>query len=187
MGHRCQLDCALVPHQHLNNSMNIVWFNGPSSEALHWIPPQELEIGCNFIQKDRSVHHVCAYDRPVMERISPKPSTQCWTRPAMRSPGWCVLHSAKEYFCSGTMAVGLARELALRDVYVIGCDWDRNNISIYDHLYGRTRQPKKKSIPRRRYIEQVHRDIGLVFVSDHRIDMQVDQISHKEFLRKINC
>lgn len=165
----------------------IVWFNGPSSQALHHIQPQHREIGCNYIQTHRSVHHVCAYDRPVIQRIDLVKPTQYWTRPAMQQAGWRILHSPKEYFCSGTMAIGLARELAYTDVYVIGCDWDQNNISIYDHIYQRIRPPKKKSIPRRRYIEQVHRDIGLVFVSDHRIDMQVNQISTKEFLKKINC
>lgn len=165
----------------------VVWFNGPSARDLHHIAAQHREIGCNYIQTHRSVHHVCAYDRPVMERIALLPPTQYWTRPAMQRPGWRILHSPKEYFCSGTMAIGLARELGYRDVFVVGCDWDQNDISIYDHIYQRPRPPRKKSIPRRRYIEQVHRDIGLVFVSDHRVDMQVDQISHKEFLRNINC
>ena len=69
-----------VLFQQLNNSMNIVWWNGPSFRHTMHIPPQEMEIGCNFIQNHRPVRHVCAFDRQCVERIKNKPDVKFWTR-----------------------------------------------------------------------------------------------------------
>ena len=51
---------------------SIVWWNGPSVKQFYNIPPQECEIGCNFILDHRKVHHVCCYDKPTMDIIDKK-------------------------------------------------------------------------------------------------------------------
>ena len=181
------MDCVSVFRQHLNNSMNIVWFNGPSAKVLHTIPLQQLEIGCNFIEKHRPVHHVCAYDRQVLEAIKPKADVQYWTRRVMSQPNFKHVEYKHEIFCSGTLAMSLARQLQLDHVYIIGCDWQHTNASVYDNLYTwRNFQPKKNSIPRRKLLERMHTQMPITVVTDRPWKMSTDFISTKKFLKMIN-
>ena len=181
------MDCVSVPHQPVNNSMNIVWFNGPSAKSLHGIPPQALEIGCNFIERHRPVDHVCAYDRQVLEAIRPKQQIQYWTRRAMSHANFRQVEYRHEIFCSGTLALSLARQLELDHTYVIGCDWQHTNASVYDDLYTwRNYQPKKNSIPRGKLLERMHPHMPITMVTDRPWRMAVDFISTGKFLEIIN-
>ena len=69
---------------------SIVWFNGPSVKQFYNIPPQPLEIGCNFILDHRKVHHVCCYDQPAMQILAETPieGVKYWTRRIFGGPFW---------------------------------------------------------------------------------------------------
>ena len=167
--------------------MNIVWFNGPSAKPLHNIPLQDVEIGCNFIENNRAVHHVCAYDRQVLQAIKPKTDVRYWTRSVMSQPGFEYVKHKHQIFCSGTLALSLAHYLQLDHIYLLGCDWLETNASVYDHLYTwRNYQPKKNSIPRRKLLEQLHVQMPITVVTDKPWKMAADFLSTKEFLKIIN-
>jgi len=167
--------------------MNIVWFNGPSATDLHHISAQALEIGCNFIEQHRPVHHVCAYDRQVLETIKPQADVQYWTRRVMDHVNFKHVEYQHQIFCSGTLAMSLALQLKLDHVYVIGCDWQQTNASVYDSLYTwRNYQPKKNSIPRGKLLEQLHKKMPITVVTNKPWKMAVDFINTKNFLKIIN-
>ena len=47
----------------------IVWLNGPSrNDLLKAFPIQKNEIGCNFIRRDRPVHHVVSFDQGMVRQ-----------------------------------------------------------------------------------------------------------------------
>ena len=135
----------------------VVWFNGPSVRQFLDIPRQPLEIGCNFIEQHRQVHHVCAFDLPVMRSIEaagPDPAVSYWTRRKFGTPTFKTFDSPIRYkghigvsgFCSGTLALALALSLGATQIDLIGCDWSITNESVYDSDYTwRDRQPNKTS------------------------------------------
>ena len=146
----------------LNNSMqSIVWFNGPSVKQFYNIPPQECEIGCNFILDLRKVHHVCCYDKPTMDIIDKKEKAKevtYWTRKIFAKEGqWNIIKHIDPHFkqikdmnlhakrlkqllrlpnhCSGTLALIVAYMLGAEKLYLLGCDWTITNASVYDEQY----------------------------------------------------
>jgi hypothetical protein len=133
------------------------------------------------------MHHVCAYDRQVMEALKPKKNVQYWTRRVMSHPNFQHVQYKHAIFCSGTLALSLARQLQLDHVYVIGCDWQETNASVYDYLYTwRNFQPKKNSIPRKKLLERMHVDMPITVVTNRSWPMAVNFISVKKFLKIIN-
>lgn len=172
----------------LNIFMNIVWFNGPSATDLHHIPPQQLEIGCNFIQQHRPVHHVCAYDQDVITRVKTQPQVCYWTRRQMVREPFRLTPSDVEYSCSGTMALRLAVHLALKEIYVIGCDWEHTNHSLYDSVYTwRRHLPRKFTIARRKTLEATAQTIRVNIVSERNLPYQgIHTCKPADFLKIIN-
>jgi len=175
--------------QHLNNSMNIVWWNGPSFRHTMHIPPQEMEIGCNFIQNHRPVRHVCAFDRQCVERIKNKPDVKFWTRASVvndRYPHFKHLQSETNYYDSGTLALAVAMKHCVGPVYLVGCDWGETNSSIYDKLYTwRAQRPGKQTTAKCKLIEHMSKQIELIFVHDRPKDCfgsQVKWIKIADFL-----
>lgn len=172
----------------LNINMNLCWFNGPSARQFLHIPRQSFEIGCNFIEQHRPVDHVCAYDRQCLERIKPRPERQYWTRNALSHPGWKCTDSQHRSFDSGTLAMIVAHTLGLEHIYLIGCDWQHTNASIYDQLYEwRNYQPKKASLPKQKLLERLHSTMSITIVTDRPWRMGVDFLSPKDFSRTIRC
>lgn len=123
-----------------------VWFNGPSVRQFLDMPRQPMEIGCNFIEQHRSVDHVCAYDRPVIERLTKRGLTDhvsYWTRTLHRRDPWKTVESKITYgewrhhtgFCSGTLALALALQLGCERINLLGLDWQATNQSIFDKQY----------------------------------------------------
>ena len=143
----------------------VVWFNGPSACDFYSIPPQSLEIGCNFIERRRPVDHVCAYDGELIRRLVPQSDRGYWTRGAMLSPGWLQVPSDLEPSCSGTLALALAVHLSDQPIYVVGCDWQATDRSVFDAEYTwRPGTPRKVSNPRIKFVHGVMRDRPLRFV-----------------------
>ena len=63
---------------------SIVWFSGPSAMNLIDVIPYDryVEIGCNHFDQYRSVQHLVAYDRQVIQNYGEQ-NDQCeyWTQP----------------------------------------------------------------------------------------------------------
>lgn len=166
-----------------------VWFNGPSARQLHHIRPQPLEIGCNFIERHRPVHHVCAYDQDVITRLPAVEGVRYWTRRNLVNQQFQLTPSAIKYSCSGTMAIRLACHLGAQRIYVIGCDWEQTNASVYDSDYTwRPRQPRKYTLSRRETLVETARETELVLVSDRRVPYEgVKTIAIRDFLELVTC
>lgn len=121
-----------------------VWFNGPSARALHHIPAAACEIGCNYILDDRPVHHVCMFDRDVLNQIQIQQGVQYWTRKLHTTQTVHYFTSEVQSLCSGTLALTLALHLGMQEIFLFGFDWCINNDSIYDDQYRfRKRKPSK--------------------------------------------
>jgi hypothetical protein len=85
------------------------------------------------------------------------------------------------------MAIRLACHLAVERIYVIGCDWEHTNASIYDSAYTwRHQLPRKYTLARRETLVKTARETELVLVSDRRVPYAgVRSMSVKDFLEKI--
>jgi hypothetical protein len=167
--------------------MNIIWFNGPSAADFYHIN-SGFEIGCNFISDRRRVQHVCVYDGEVMSRLKIKDDVQYWTRKNFTTDVFKLVDTNTKYSCSGTMAVQLALNLELKDVYLLGCDWTHTDRSVFDNLYGwRTTLPKKVNNVRLKIIENIAPEINLIHVTDRPpIFAGVNIMSSRAFL-DITC
>ena len=155
----------------LNIFMVIIWYNGPSARPFHHIPAQSMEIGCNFIERDRSVHHVCAFDQQTIERMSPRSATQYWTRRRFARDRWQLVDSKLPYYCSGTMAIALAITLTREPIYVLGCDWGITNQSLYDTAYTwRQHQPMKMTQEKLQLMQRFCERHTITFVHTEKRD-----------------
>ena len=189
MGFHCSLTSLVFKYYMMKHGKKaIVWFNGPSATDLHHIPRQHTEIGCNFIEQHRSVHHVCAYDSPVLEAIQPKMDVQYWTRAQMVREPFRLTPSDVAYSCSGTMALRLAVHLGLSEIYVIGCDWEHTNHSLYDSAYTwRKYFPRKFTMARRRTLEATAQSLRVNMVSQRGMPYQgTHTVKPADFLEIIN-
>jgi len=153
--------------------MNIVWFNGPSAAQFHHIPAQACEIGCNFIQRVRAVHHVCAFDPQVIAAVDSQVSTaQYWTRPSLGSANWTTPDSTLSAYCSGTLALTLADALGLGHVHVLGCDWGVTNASLFDAAYTwRQTTPAKNNRYKIQLLERLSTRLKITIVADEYRDL----------------
>jgi len=177
-----------------------VWFNGPSAKALHGIPPQPLEIGCNFISTNRKVHHVCAYDIPVMKEIekAPMADVKYWTRRKMATPVFKTFKSEisfKHYrnisgFCSGTLALIVALHHGAKQIDLLGCDWLITNKSMYDDAYiWRDHYPNKTSKDKLRLLENISRMVPLRIIHDNvrpELGKAIEWVSLAKYLDSVN-
>jgi hypothetical protein len=97
--------------------------------------------------------------------------------------------SSVEYSCSGTMALRLACHLTAEPIYIIGCDWELTNASIYDSAYRwRSHQPRKFTIARRQTLEQSAVQHQITMVTDRNVPyVGIYRIGSQDFLKLINC
>jgi len=157
--------------------MNIVWFNGPSAEFfLQTLAKQQVEIGCNYIYRDRRVDHVCVYDWQMFDSIEDGPY-QLWCRNGEKHPRFQeVSYSNRQQpHNSGTLALRLAINLGLDHVFVIGCDWGITNKSRYD--YGDRNSELKYTNSQKRLVERCQDEIDMTFITATPIDIDVPQAS----------
>jgi len=115
----------------------LVFFNGPSVVQFYSLPHKIVEIGCNFIQKHRQVNHVCCFDHQMKSKIATIPPTLYYCRNGHRGAGWneVIWNSEETVQNSGMMAIRLAINLKFKNIWVLGCDWNNTNKSVYDDLY----------------------------------------------------
>lgn len=168
--------------------MVIVWFNGPSARDHYGIPPQSLEIGCNFILAHRKVHHVCAFDPQVINQIPQfDPAVQYWTRKPYHTDRWQLVDTAHRSLDSGQLAICLAMALGHSDIYVIGCDWGHTNESVFDQHYRfRKKTPEKRSNEHLRALNNLARHCRITMVQNElkcEFDHRIQRVGPKEFRR----
>ena len=166
--------------------MVTIWFNGPSAADHYGIPPQSLEIGCNHILEHRRVHHVCAFDPQVMNRITQfDPQVQYWTRKHYCNARWCLVETAHAHLDSGGLAICLALALGHHDIYVIGCDWGHTNQSVFDHHYTfRKKAPEKRRNEHLRALNNLARHCDITMVQNElkcEFDPRIKRIGFKAF------
>lgn len=162
--------------------MNIVWFNGPSQEKLiNTLPPQECEIGCNYIQTRRPVHYVCAYDKPVVDSIQIDPSIGYYTIPEnAHLPHWKpIMDPLTSGINSGLLAVILATQLSISPIYIIGCDWGLSEASVF--IYDRV-SLRKYTNSMKRVLNKLANKNPIYVINDHLPDVDVPVITTLDFL-----
>ena len=105
----------------------------------------------------------------------------------MITPQFQLVPNDVKYSCSGTMAIRLACHLGARSIYVIGCDWQHTNDSIYDSSYSwRSGKPRKYTLARRETLVRTAQEIELSLVTDREVSYAgVRTIGTDDFLRLI--
>jgi hypothetical protein len=168
--------------------MNLVWFNGESAELFHkWLPPQNLEVGTNFIQEKRPVHVVCAYDIPIIKQIKLDPTTEYYTRPDGQSPGWKVLTDLRLGGTnSGMLAVYVALQKSSGPIYILGCDWGLNDQSIFDQRYGHTQTKTKYNNGMKRTLKSICQNRLVYVINNNKVDTPLPVMSVDNFLLQIH-
>ena len=166
----------------------VVWWSGVSAINLIDVLPHNrfTEIGCNFIEQFRSVQHVVAYDKQVVDRL---PRTDHCTYHTQikwcNRPNWMPIRHTywKSYIHdSGTLAVQLASHLSDQPCYVIGADWDHARTSIQDHHYEEFRgyQPPKLVKQKQNWLEVWSERV--IWVHVERQPWMRHYINHSDFL-----
>lgn len=161
--------------------MTIVYFNGPSrNQLLNHFPLQQIEIGCNYIRRDRAVHHVVVFDRERLTDVPIETGVQYYTRKEDgREPFNIVQDSVIDPINSGMLAVLLATKLSPDPVYIIGCDWGLNYDSVYN--YGRV-SPHKYTNSCNRHIRLMSKTHKIIAVHDQLPDIDCEIMHNKSFL-----
>ena len=118
---------------------SIVWFSGPSAMNLIDVIPYGpyVEIGCNHFDEWRSVEHIVAYDRQILDQMDQlKPHITYWTQGKWLRSGWQQIPKQHQHIGdSGQLAVQLSHQLGASHTYIIGCDWSVTDASVQDHWY----------------------------------------------------
>jgi hypothetical protein len=159
----------------------LVWFNGPSSLDLHKsIPPQDNEIGCNYIRQHRPVNRVVVFDHALRPNINIDPGvTYYGCNGHKQLPTWQeVLYTTLDQpHNSGLLAVRLAMNLKFSTVYILGCDWGLNNHSIFDAQYKKTQVIDKMSNPSKKLLERWGRQHDIVLVGHNPAGIRIRNIT----------
>ena len=163
----------------------IVWFNGPSRDQFLNIKKQPIEIGCNYILRDRDVHHVVCYDWQMLDKIEKDDAHTYWCRDGMAAqyPGWKEIPAPfqRRPEQSGTLAVTLAVDiLKVTDICIVGLDWGISTQSVYDYGAGRN-GTKKHTVGQVRILQKLAERADIKIVADKTRDCNLPHISHEEF------
>ena len=166
---------------------SIVWFSGPSAFNLIDVLPTDRyeEFGCNHFNDFRSLHHVIAYDKPIIDAITPTPMSTHWCRDKFLRDGWHKMPFSTEHSrCndSGTMAVELALHVNASHCWIIGCDWGVTDVSIQDHHYSfRGYQPPKFTPNKNKWLQTLDHS-RVTWVHLERQPWMQSYINHSDFL-----
>ena len=82
---------------------------------------------------------------------------------------------------SGTLAVHLALHLGFKDLFIIGCDWGLDNISVYD--YGRRNGIKKYTNNQKQLLKRLGSRPGVTIsiVGNQLRDVNLPHIPYSDF------
>ena len=162
----------------------VVWFSGISSMNLVDVMPYTWaeEYACNHFDEFRSVDHIVAYDRQIINQITTKPHIQYHTQPKWSKAPWSAQHWHKDQVAisdSGTLAVEVA--LSQHDqVYVIGTDWGITDVSVQDHHYEFRGWSPPKFIKQHEWLKQ--RGNSVIWVHLVKQPWMTHYMSHSDFL-----
>ena len=168
----------------VNIKMTIVWFNGPSQDPLiSVLPKRHFEVGCNFIERLRSVDAVCVYDQQIISKIERKPNTHYYTRPDAQTPGWTVIddHTLNSTN-SGLLALYVAVQHSLDPIFIIGCDWGITDSSCQDLWYGKGYKTRKYTNSIKRKVNRILDGRPCSVVTDLDPDIDLPKISVDQFI-----
>tara|TARA_R110002012_G_scaffold51408_1_gene132944 strand:- start:1814 stop:2320 length:507 start_codon:yes stop_codon:yes gene_type:complete len=166
--------------------MILVWLNGPSAELLiDSIPRQSFEIGCNYIEKRRSVDAVCAYDINVVQTIKLQKNIQYYTRPDAVMPFWKVLQGLSGTN-SGILAFHVATLQPKQPIYIIGCDWGLTSESIFQSEYNQKESNRKYVNAHKRIVKRMFENHTVKVINDQIPDIDLPVISINEFQKQIS-
>lgn len=165
----------------------VVWWSGVSAVNLIDVLPYNrfTEIGCNFIEQFRSVQHVVAYDKLVIDRLERTANCTYHTQIKWsKNPEWMPIRYQylKSYIHdSGTLAVELASQISDQPIYIVGADWDQNNISLQDPYYTfRDFKPPKMPTQKANWLKVMGEKI--VWVHLERQPWMRHYMHHSDFL-----
>lgn len=176
----------------------LVWFNHPSILPLaKSLPPQPLEIGCNFFYKVRPTHHITVYDpRTILSILQDTkntnlPETTFWTRNGARHDNFnqCCVPLRINPQDSGTLAIAVGIfYLEQKHITIVGCGWSSNETSsLFDQYYTHNKKLDKVSNSKlqlvRRY--QSEYNVKIRFVSDTIIDPAFEHESVADLQRRL--
>ena len=168
----------------------LVWFNGPSSLALHSIiPPQSNEIGCNYIRQYRSVNRVVVFDRPLRSNITIEPDVEYYGCNGQRDlPTWQEVHytTLDQPHNSGLLAVRLAMNLKFKTIYILGCDWGHSNHSIFDAQYKKTELINKMTNSSKQLLERWGKQHDIILVGDNPAGIRIHNITINHLIETLN-
>jgi len=182
----------------------IVFFNGESVKPFLSIKKLYEEYGCNYIQEHRQVDNVVCYDNQTMNKINPlTPGIKYWARPQWHKHPWLKDDYPQEWdpTCSGLYALWIARQH--KKIYILGCDWEINDDSIFDNNYGYvdvkvTRydksgeghssvKPRKFSNARKKWLERFAEKYKIAMVHEQKRKFaNVEWITPSDFIKKYN-
>jgi|TARA_R110000824_G_scaffold43061_3_gene126093 hypothetical protein len=169
--------------------MTIVWLNGASRKGLEdKFPLQDIEIGCNYIRRDRKVNHVIAFDQPIVKALSQnlEEGVKYYTRSEWGKPGqWITVKQWKtvDPMNSGMMALLLATRLSKEDIYILGMDWGLSDISVYD--YGKNKESIiKYTNGCKRQVKTLSETHKIIAVHNGLPDIDIPIIDKQTFLVK---
>lgn len=168
----------------VNITMTIAWFNGPSQDPLiSVLPKRHFEVGCNFIERVRSVDAVCVYDQQVIPKIKTKPTTRYYTRPDAQTPGWQVIDDpVLNSTNSGLLALWLAVQESTDPIFIIGCDWGLTDRSCQDLWYGKGYSTRKYTNSIKRKVSKILAGRPCSVVTDLDPDIDLPKISVDQFI-----
>jgi hypothetical protein len=165
----------------------VIWFNGPSQKDLvETLPRQQIEIGCNYIEKFRPVDAVAAFDIGVVEKIKMKENVQYYTRSDSQMPNWnIIVNQIVSGGNSGVLACWVAVEkYPKQPVYILGCDWGINDNSSFDYIY-KTGPKTKYTTHSKKKIENLFKNWEVYVVHDGNPDVSLPVIKKDSFLQLI--
>lgn len=166
--------------------MTIVWFNGASRKGLEdKFPLQDIEVGCNYIRRDRKVNHVVCFDDGMVNELSKnlEDGVKYYTRSSYQKASWIVVKQWKtvDPMNSGMMALLLATRLSKEDIYILGMDWGLSDISVYD--YGKNKDSIiKYTNGCKRQVKILSETHKIIAVHNGLPDIDIPIIDKKSFL-----
>ena len=169
--------------------MTIVWFNGASRKDLHnAFPLQPIEVGCNYIRRDRKVNHVVCFDDCMVKELSKnlEDGVKYYTRNVYQSASWIIVKQWKtvDPMNSGMMALLLATQLSKEDIYILGMDWGLSDTSIYD--YGKNKDSIiKYTNGCKRQVKTLSETHKIIAVHNELPDVNIPVIDKQTFLSKL--
>ena len=165
----------------------IVFFNGPS--VRHYLSlylDNHVKIGCNWMFERTPLNHCVCLDWRMQDNIDEAypdlvQSTRFWCQNGFQRPGWQPISypMTEQPQNSGMLALTLAVQLQPREIWVVGCDWGLNNLSLFD--YGDRNSEHKYTNDSRHLMRTLSERVPIRVVHSKAVDVPVPIVSPEQF------